>query len=1242
MRVFRTILGMLLLTIGLPSLLAGAALWTAMQHRDQGGAFSGDLQRLALPGYALVVPDVDRLLRADAPFTRIGDTQLRVNARTQEGPAFLGIAPTAAVQEYLGGVPYSTVRTVDIGTGALPVATNALPGRQAPARIPARASFWLRTGEGSIAWSPGDVTGGPYSLVVMSPGAKPGLQLTSSAELRPGWLNSSTWGLLTLGTLLVMTGLIVLAWPARRREVVYVVEPSQVPDLMAAIGAPLPRSGLPAAHPTGAHRPRTLADAPKPALPSAALKFTWPPAPQPALAGPTAVPVAAEPLSGVPLTAGVPVSAAPSSIAPSSAVPSSAAPSSAASFSAASSSAAPPSPAEYAAATAIPGRPVSPAGRVPAPGEPLNFIQASSAGGPVSLPLGDPPSSSESLFGRSGARGGKRQTPKPGDLPMFHASAVDAWVAETAAERARETEATAAARMAEVARRKAAAETTTSAGVADEDGPEGTSSSSPTSAPSGGRGPVGNQPLSSTDVAAAYAAGAADARAARAARGDHAATGDRVTRQGAPSPSPAASAARETASPSRETAPAARETAPARREPMADRDPRTAGQRVAVITGPKATDWAATGLTRADSPRVGRQASPAAGGSSRRPSPFPKVDGLGRPSVAAAERAPGDAELAPPVGKAGVSKASVQREEISPPTETSSAKTSAASGPDQALPATPAASAESPASATTASAGAAPLSASRARQAAGADTATAVDDRRPVSAPRLTSVIGASGAAPEGLTEDVTVPEDLPKDVTVPEDLTEDVTAPGEPKVLAPASLAAPRAPESPRDTRPADSAKPEETRPADSAKTGTPGRHAADKATGERVRPETPNPAPAAGEQATPTRTTAPAQSPSPERTSENASPVRVAAAGPDVSAVMHAMARGERIAGTAAPATTENTPADGRPAQRPMPKSSDAEGSGPRLATSIDGDVEREDAMAEVAKAEAARLGADPAATGSVTLKGGPRAGGAIEGFTSRLPGLGQGRPAPAAWRKAAETVAARAAEAAKAQTSPATNDSAESEPGEVGPAAGVTEPGLAVGGKPLKATRPRAARVAKPAITEASAEVAKKSPAKSAKATPAKVTPAKVTPAKAASAKAANSAPAAATGAPAAVTGAPAAATAAPAATTAAPAAATGASAPGTGKQGPKPAATAKPSTARTTRTTAAAKTPAAKPDAEKGAGNGSGGLTNYQKEAAELFAASAQRRRRRTVTNPIEPTAPEPIRRRRAAPNRPQDD
>jgi len=101
MRVFRTILGMLLLTAGLPTLLVGAAFWATMQHRDPGGAFTGDMQRVATSGYALVVDDFDGLLREDAPFVRIGDTRLQLTAESGGAPAFLGIAPAAEVARYL-------------------------------------------------------------------------------------------------------------------------------------------------------------------------------------------------------------------------------------------------------------------------------------------------------------------------------------------------------------------------------------------------------------------------------------------------------------------------------------------------------------------------------------------------------------------------------------------------------------------------------------------------------------------------------------------------------------------------------------------------------------------------------------------------------------------------------------------------------------------------------------------------------------------------------------------------------------------------------------------------------------------------------------------------------------------------------------------------------------------------------------------------------------------------------------
>ena len=252
MRLFRTILGMLLLTAGLPALLAGAAFWAAMQHRDAGGAFTGTMQRVATSGYAVVVDDVDALLDADAPFVRAGDTRLRITADTSQGPAFVGIAPRDKAAAYLADLPRIAVSSIDLGTGALPMTSKLVPGTRAPEQLPGKAGIWLEAGRGSIAWNPAELRGTAYSLVIMNPAAQPGVRLESSAAVSPGWLNQATWGLLTAGTLLVMIGMIVLGWPSRRREVVYVGLPppphprrhpvphqAAVADLAAAHRGPL-------------------------------------------------------------------------------------------------------------------------------------------------------------------------------------------------------------------------------------------------------------------------------------------------------------------------------------------------------------------------------------------------------------------------------------------------------------------------------------------------------------------------------------------------------------------------------------------------------------------------------------------------------------------------------------------------------------------------------------------------------------------------------------------------------------------------------------------------------------------------------------------------------------------------------------------------------------------------------------------------------------------------------------------
>ncbi|KAB1945506.1 hypothetical protein F8271_08035 [Micromonospora sp. ALFpr18c] len=319
MRFVRAIAGMLLLVIGIPALFAGGALWLVTRHADPGGAFAARFETVRTPGHAVVVGDLDRLLREEAPFARTPQTRLRVDARTPDGPAFVGLAPTAEVRRWLEPVPHATVRRVALARGPLPVRLDpAGPAVAADAASPLGRPFWVREGIGSLEWSADDVAGEPMSLVVMRPDGGGDLALDLRAELQAAWTGPATWGLLTVGVLLVVGAVLLLLRPQRPREVVFVVEPDQVPVLAGRLGV-TSLSGLgvrdPAAAPPmttvrqlapvgsgerprsaiGAEpaRPATLADldapAGQPGPPEVTLSLAWPPVAAEATARPVTV-----------------------------------------------------------------------------------------------------------------------------------------------------------------------------------------------------------------------------------------------------------------------------------------------------------------------------------------------------------------------------------------------------------------------------------------------------------------------------------------------------------------------------------------------------------------------------------------------------------------------------------------------------------------------------------------------------------------------------------------------------------------------------------------------------------------------------------------------------------------------------------------------------------------------------------------------------------------------------------------
>jgi hypothetical protein len=238
MRVLRGLLGVVGILVALPLLLGGVALWAAMQHRAPDGAFTASLSSVRSGGYAIVVPDIDALLRREAPFVRGGSTGLRLVARTQNGPAFIGLGPRRQVGAYLDGVPRTNVTDVRLARGGLPVAVMPVPGTMRPATRPAEQKLWIARGNGSLSWQPDTIRDRAVSLVVMAPDAQAPVELTATAAVIPEWLDPTTWGLLILGTIIFVLGMVALFWPRRQREIVYVVEPSQVPEIAARLGFP--------------------------------------------------------------------------------------------------------------------------------------------------------------------------------------------------------------------------------------------------------------------------------------------------------------------------------------------------------------------------------------------------------------------------------------------------------------------------------------------------------------------------------------------------------------------------------------------------------------------------------------------------------------------------------------------------------------------------------------------------------------------------------------------------------------------------------------------------------------------------------------------------------------------------------------------------------------------------------------------------------------------------------------------
>jgi hypothetical protein len=127
-----------------------------------------------------------------------------------------------------------------VETVAHPGYAIVVPDADAVYERRADQAIWLRSGVGSVDTEPADWRGKPVARVVMAPdGTKvDGLALTAAVVF--AWLDYTTWGLI-VGSVLLLLGLIGLAWPLRKLGYVTAAPPDSArPARSAATWMDLP------------------------------------------------------------------------------------------------------------------------------------------------------------------------------------------------------------------------------------------------------------------------------------------------------------------------------------------------------------------------------------------------------------------------------------------------------------------------------------------------------------------------------------------------------------------------------------------------------------------------------------------------------------------------------------------------------------------------------------------------------------------------------------------------------------------------------------------------------------------------------------------------------------------------------------------------------------------------------------------------------------------------------------------
>jgi hypothetical protein len=219
-RIALTITGAIASLLAVALVAGGAlALWGDSRKGDD-GYLKTDTERFHSSTRALATDNLDVDL-GDADWLAQSDDlgKIKVTAESRDGkPLFVGIARTSDVEDYLAGVPYTTVDDVEVSPFEADYTRHA--GNRHPVS-PEHAGIWQESSQGTgrqaIDW---EIDDGDWSIVVMNADGSLGVDANVSAGANVPFLDELGWSAIGSGAFALVIGLGLIALAVRRPSTV--------------------------------------------------------------------------------------------------------------------------------------------------------------------------------------------------------------------------------------------------------------------------------------------------------------------------------------------------------------------------------------------------------------------------------------------------------------------------------------------------------------------------------------------------------------------------------------------------------------------------------------------------------------------------------------------------------------------------------------------------------------------------------------------------------------------------------------------------------------------------------------------------------------------------------------------------------------------------------------------------------------------------------------------------------------